>query len=600
MATGFILPITITCDVEKNTVSPEVISVNQNENGIKKIEAVFTSGGKAWDLPVGCKCNIMMKKADGFAVINPYFDLRLNTVQFDITSQMTAVAGENLFQIQVELDGDELRSFSAVLDVKKAVLDDDDVVSGDEKETIDQLLDKAENAIETMEAAEAIVNRWQNIPAGDFDNFYVRAGLKAGTVAGSKATAEGSDTTASGMFAHAEGLSTIVTGAGGHAEGAESSAIGATSHAEGSNRGESGSTNADRTIDHTIIPDLQESIVVKGPTAYKRNAHAEGCQTLAYGAHSHAEGMFSVSAGAYSHAEGNTCYAVGNASHAEGSSCTASGGGCHAEGDRAVASGSFAHAEGGNSLAQGDYSHAECMGTIANRAQHATGKYNNDTAGPTSAGSTDGSLLVVGNGTSTTNRSNAFRVATSGAVYGSGAYNSSGADYAEMFEWTDGNSQTDDRRGLFVTLDGDKIRLANKEDDYILGVVSACPSVLGDSFFGDVWHNKYQRDIFGALLTETVEVPEQVNDLGDMIPTHTEVHYIENPEYDPELQYVPRTERPEWAPVGMLGKLVVVDNGSCQINSFCSVGQNGVATASENGYRVIARVDKNHIKIIFR
>ncbi len=108
------------------------------------------------------------------------------------------------------------------------------------------------------------------------------------------------------------------------------------------------------------------------------------------------------------------------------------------------------------------------------------------------------------------------------------------------------------------------------------------------------------QHLFGALLTETVEVPEQVNDLGDMIPAHTEVHYIENPEYNPELQYVPRTERPEWAAVGMLGKLVVVDDGSCQINSFCSVGQNGVATTSENGYRVIARVDKNHIKIIFR
>lgn len=599
MATGFILPITITCDVEKNTVSPVVISVNQNENGIKKIEAVFTSGGKTWDLPVGCKCNIMMKKADGFTVINPYFSLHLNTVQFDITSQMTAVAGQNPFQIQVELDGDELRSFSAVLDVKKAVLDDDDVVSGDEKETIDQLLDKAENAIKTTEAAETIVNRWKNIPAGDWDNFYVRAGLKAETVAGRWATAEGQNTTASADWAHAEGLETVAAGTGSHAEGADTEALGNTSHAEGSNRTGSGSINPPIVIDDTIIPDLEAPLTVKGCMAYGRNSHAEGCQTLAYGSHSHAEGHRSVASGDYSHASGNKTYATGNASIAVGTTTRASGGGSFAEGLSTQATGMYSHAQGGFTVAKDSYAFAMGAYTIANLLQLAAGKYNKDTTAPTSASSTNGSLLVIGNGTKEDNRSNAFRVATSGAVYGNGAYNSSGADYAEMFEWADGNTKNQDRRGLFVTLDGEKIRPANI-GDYVLGVVSACPSVLGDSFFGDVWHNRYQRDIFGTLLTETVEIPEQTDDFGVIIPAHTEVHYIENPDYNPELQYTPRTERLEWTAVGMLGKLVVVDDGTCQINGFCSVGQNGEATASESGYRVIARLDNNHVKIIFR
>ncbi len=465
---------------------------------------------------------------------------------------------------------------------------------------LQQLIQQGEYAQTQGAAAEVIVNRWQNIPAGDFDNFYVRAGLKAGTTAGGWATAEGQNTTAQATWSHAEGFETSALGTGAHAEGADTSAIGNTSHAEGSDRSSAGAISDPITIDDTVIPGLETPIVVKGPVAYSRNAHAEGFQTLAYGAHSHAEGQRTVAAGNYSHAAGNKTYALGNASTAVGTTTVASGGGGFAEGVSTQAIGMYSHAQGGYTVAKDYYAFASGAYTIANLSQLAAGKYNKETSAPTSTGSTNGSLLVIGNGTKEDSRSNAFRVETSGAVYGSGAYNSSGADYAEMFEWADGNSQAVDRRGLFVTLEGEKIRLANPEDDYILGVVSACPSVLGDSFFGDVWHNKYQRDIFGALLTETVEVPEQVNDLGDMIPAHTEVHYIENPEYNPELQYVPRTERPEWAAVGMLGKLVVVDDGTCQINGFCRAGQNGVATASEDGYRVIARVDNNHVKIIFR
>ncbi len=594
----------VICDLGKNTVTPQALSVNQNEAGVKKIKAVFMNGGKAWDIPSNFHCNIMMKKSDGFAVDNPAESVSGNTAVFDITPQMTAAAGENYFQIQVVNGTDDVRAFSAILHVKKAVLTDNDIISEEEKETINQLINRTETAAaaaeNAAEGAETIVNRWQNIPAGDFDKFYVRAGLKAGTTAGGWATAEGQNTTAQATWSHAEGFETSALGTGAHAEGADTSAIGNTSHAEGSDRSSAGAISDPITIDDTVIPGLETPIVVKGPVAYSRNAHAEGFQTLAYGAHSHAEGQRTVAAGNYSHAAGNKTYALGNASTAVGTTTVASGGGGFAEGVSTQAIGMYSHAQGGYTVAKDYYAFASGAYTIANLSQLAAGKYNKETSAPTSTGSTNGSLLVIGNGTKEDSRSNAFRVETSGAVYGSGAYNSSGADYAEMFEWADGNSQAVDRRGLFVTLEGEKIRLANPEDDYILGVVSACPSVLGDSFFGDVWHNKYQRDIFGALLTETVEVPEQVNDLGDMIPAHTEVHYIENPEYNPELQYVPRTERPEWAAVGMLGKLVVVDDGTCQINGFCRAGQNGVATASEDGYRVISRLDENHVNVIFR
>lgn len=92
-----------------------------------------------------------------------------------------------------------------------------------------------------------------------------------------------------------------------------------------------------------------------------------------------------------------------------------------------------------------------------------------------------------------------------GNVYAGGAYKTIGADYAEYFEWLDGNVDNQDRIGLFVTLDGDKIKLANK-DDYILGVISANPSIVGNSAELD-WHDKYKTDVYGRLIYDESHNP---------------------------------------------------------------------------------------------
>lgn len=185
------------------------------------------------------------------------------------------------------------------------------------------------------------------------------------------------------------------------------------------------------------------------------------------------------------------------------------------------------------------------------------------------------------NSSSGTIRSNAMRVMRDGNIYGTKAFNATGADYAEMFEWQDGNPNNEDRRGLFVTLDGEEIRLANAEDDFIFGVVSACPSVVGDNYADD-WKGKYKRDVFG----------EKIRDENGS--------WVLNPDYDPEqdTSYIPRDQRKEWAAVGMMGKLVVCDDGTCQVNGYCFPGKDGVATASDTGFRVMKRLDKNHIRIL--
>ena len=54
--------------------------------------------------------------------------------------------------------------------------------------------------------------------------------------------------------------------------------------------------------------------------------------------------------------------------------------------------------------------------------------------------------------------------------------------------------------------------------------------------------------------------------------------------------------------VGMKGLLLsmrIIDDGSCEENGWCRVGQCGITTISEQKtrFRVMKRLDQNHIKI---
>ena len=80
----------------------------------------------------------------------------------------------------------------------------------------------------------------------------------------------------------------------------------------------------------------------------------------------------------------------------------------------------------------------------------------------------------------------------------------------------------------------------------------------------------------------------------------TGTKWKEVPEYDPERPYVQRSERKEWSAVGMLGVLSVRDDGSCKVNGFCKLADDGIATASDTGYRVVKRVTDNIVEVIFK
>jgi hypothetical protein len=428
------------------------------------------------------------------------------------------------------------------------------------------------------------------------DNLTIGARASGSTV-GTNSFAQGSANIASNYYSHASGGHAEATGYASHAEGEYTTASEVDCHAEGNG------TTADAQGAHAEGYSREKGTSSIGIYAGGQGSHAEGRVTSqtafirATGAGAHAEGVAqtdnkgNLASGDGSHAEGTNTTASGFTSHAEGSSTTASRSAAHAEGSSTTASGSYSHAEGYNTTASGDYSHAEGFCTTAGYANnHAQGHYNKDMSSGSVSG-TSGNAMAIGNGTVNA-LSNAFRVTFAGQVYGLSAFNSSGADYAEFFEWEDGNEENEDRVGYFVTLSGDKIKKATA-GDYILGIISGQPSVIGNG--DEDWLGRWQRDDFGRFIWGEIEEEDPTTNEKQKVRT-----ILANPAYDNTQEYIERKDRKEWDCVGMLGALAVRDNGKCKVNGFCECGKDGIAVPAETGYRVIARVSKNVVKVIFK
>ena len=419
----------------------------------------------------------------------------------------------------------------------------------------------------------------------------INVGRQAGTTVGDNSTAEGADTEASGDSSHSEGWLTTASNDCSHAEGNQTGASGIASHSEGTATGASGDYS-----------------------------HAEGDTTTASGESSHAEGKSTKKAFDYINEKTSTSdiqtawasnkfsIAKGESAHVEGNDCLSLGDYSHAEGFNTIANNNCSHAEGNSTKANGFNSHAEGFSTIALNNQHAQGHYNNNATATenSDSGTSKGTAFVIGNGTYSS-KSNAFRITGEGVIYSTNSSVQTGADYAEYFEWSDENPDSEDRVGYFVTLDEDnpeKIRIANN-GDYILGIVSGMPSVIGNG--DECWKQRYILDEFGRYIVEEFEYEVVVGvdeETGKEIKeTKIGTKWKENPDYDSTKPYIPRKERAEWSAIGMVGVLSVYDDGSCKVNGYCKVADGGIATEAEKGdgtYRVIKRVNENIVKIVLK
>lgn len=312
--------------------------------------------------------------------------------------------------------------------------------------------------------------------------------------------------------------------------------------------------------------------------------------------------------------------ALGERSFAFGTRVESSGNYSFAEGYEAISRGSFSHAEGYITRAYESGSHAEGYQTSArNIASHASGKLNKEMTNGGAHNTQVGDVFVIGNGTSETARSNALRVTYAGDVKGTKAFQSSGADYAEFLKpWADGNPDDEDRVGYFVTIKDCLLHIAD-EGDYIAGIVSGNPSIVGNADEDYYW--RYERDAFNRIVME--DVPEEVqarDEDGEPIydeETHMPImvptgNIIKNARmklaegYDPSLQdtYIERKDRKEWDYVGMLGVLPVRDDGTCVPGQFCRCGQGGIATLATfrdfDTYMVVERVADGIVSVILK
>lgn len=351
------------------------------------------------------------------------------------------------------------------------------------------------------------------------------------------------------------------------------------------------------------------------PSAFGYASQATAGYSLAMGYCAYARAIYAV--GIQGDARGEASVALGHESDAVGKNSAALTPYSWAGGENSIAIGNSADANAKNSMALGNNTRVDGEGVTA------MGHFNVATYEGCSTG-TSGTALVIGNGTASDNTSNACRITFGGAVIGKAAYQSSGADYAEYFEWLDGNIDNEDRRGFFVTMEGNKIRKA-KEGEYILGIVSAYPAVIGNNDME--WSGKFLLDEFGDPIKKTQKVivkeyelnndvcftDEEMETLTDeerkqreMKEVEREVeteYFVLNPDFDPDKEYIHRADRPEWDTIGMLGVLAVFDDGTCQVNGFCKCNDDGVATACERGfdtYRVIERINDRLIKVVFK
>jgi hypothetical protein len=164
-----------------------------------------------------------------------------------------------------------------------------------------------------------------------------------------------------------------------------------------------------------------------------------------------------------------------------------------------------------------------------------------------------------------------------------------GADYAEYFESATGSAL---EVGTTVVLDNGLVRVATDTDavEDIIGVVRPKDEGRTTAMIGNEselhWNQRWITDDFGRFIKDAheiiewqtvdesgitkhhsyeshaipddVTVPDHATHLSHDDDGNAYYHYRENPAYDPDTEYVPRSQRDEWAIVGMVGQVPVL------------------------------------------
>ena len=384
---------------------------------------------------------------------------------------------------------------------------------------------------------------------------------------------------------------------------------------EGANTGYGTSYRAANPANYGDIGDNAVDLSYSDSASATRGATGEfstatGYRTTASGYGSTAMGYNTTASTSYATAMGNSTTASGIYSTAMGRSTTPSGTYSTAMGYSTTSSGFYSTSTGEFTEARATHSTTFGYKTVA------SGNYSTVMGRAGGVGSSSTTLLGVAYLASyslptvtTADVNLVFKVNQAGNGYFDGAADIGAADYAEYFESFDG---TPLERGHFVSfVEGSNCLEYGNAD--IVGIVSSSPAVVGDSQSLH-YKGKYKKDEFDTYIRETVVVTEELHVLfthqqgeawevvnsgslpdsvetflieiknketqevletiteeaalaGDRLYdfevevvgtyTHTMIDKVLSDTYNEALDYVPRSDRPEWSPVGLLGKLWV-------------------------------------------
>ena len=333
----------------------------------------------------------------------------------------------------------------------------------------------------------------------------------------------------------------------------------------------------------------------QGGTVFNDNSQTQASDlyTISMGRNTKATAQAAVAMGFEAEATGLGSFAGGNSSKAGATRAFSFGEHCQAVGARSVAMNNTCNTNAPDTAVFGFHN---VIPDNSITGQFVIGKNN-----AYSNNAIKNAMFVVGNG-STEDGSNAFIIDTTGNAKAAGTHTSMGADYAEMFEWSDGNPEAEDRIGYAVALEGEQIRLAQPGDD-ILGIISGTAAVLGDTASMH-WKDKYITDSFGRIIYDMVEEFDEVENPDTHEITKVSLGFFEhprlNPNYNADEAYTPREQRQEWSKVGMIGKLYARDDGTCVIGGYATTGIDGVLTYSmeRTNIKIMKRTDDNIVYVL--
>ncbi|EHJ08446.1 peptidase G2 autoproteolytic cleavage domain-containing protein [Staphylococcus simiae] len=267
---------------------------------------------------------------------------------------------------------------------------------------------------------------------------------------------------------------------------------------------------------------------------------------------------------------------TGSGAVAERSAVIASTGGSFAHNDRSWLAG-----VGANSQARG--SRSSVMNSL--ESETSEGRYCQTIVNSRGVKIDENYIFAMGYGTDGAKKENTtFQIkGTTGNVKTKGTV-SSGQNFGDYGEYFESQSGQEIPNGYLVTLDGRFIRKANS-NDIPIGVISGTAGVvLGDQVFHH--KDKFLKDEFGVTLKEWI-TKTWTDDEGNEYSEEVEVP-IENPNFVEHDNYIPRSERPEWNVVGLVGQVFTRIDETVSKNDYIRPNK-GIGTKDNiNGfYRVL-------------